>query len=322
MLPNRNTISGAVEFSALFDFVCFGTAAYDDRKSMNRDPCLKLVLIAATLATAFVLILHNGLRFPPADAIRPLSLCGLLALALWYYHRRGVTNFVVCLQSTLLLLAFSTSFTVLMYAAATLEQPLVDADLVRCDAALGVHLPTIVAWSDRHPQITGCLQWAYNSLLYQTPVVLLLIGLAGSQRNLEAFVLQFMIAAWITILIFMWAPALGPFSSYGYPTNAAQDRYLAHLESLRDGSRTVVSWRNAEGLITIPSFHTTWAILLALAFRDWKWLLPAAIVLNTCVVISTLTSGWHYATDVLAGGAVAAVSVALVAATTRWRYPD
>jgi len=289
---------------------------------MDRDARLKLVLITVTLGTAGALILQNGLRFPAADGIRPLGLCGLLTLVMWYYHRRGITRFVACLRSTVLLLAFTTSYTVLMYTAATLGRPLVDAYLVRCDAALGVHLPAIVAWSGRHPQITDCLQWSYNSLLYQTPVVLLLVGLAGSQRNLEAFVLQFMIAAWITILIFMWAPALGPFGSFGYPTNAAQDRYLSHLESLRDGSRTVVTWRNAEGLITIPSFHTTWAVLLTLAFRDWKWVLPVAILLNACVVISTLTSGWHYATDVIAGGIVAAVSVALASASAGWRYPD
>ncbi|MEO1995073.1 MAG: phosphatase PAP2 family protein, partial [Planctomycetaceae bacterium] len=101
-----------------------------------------------------------------------------------------------------------------------------------------------------------------------------------------------------------------------------QDRYLAHLESLRDGSRTVVTWRNAEGLITVPSFHTTWAILLSFAFRDWKWLLPPVMILNVCVVISTLTSGWHYGTDVAAGALVASVSVALVSGTTAWRYPE
>ena len=48
-------------------------------------------------------------------------------------------------------------------------------------------------------------------------------------------------------------------------------------------------------------------------------LLPPAILLNTCVLISTLTSGWHYLTDVLAGAAVAAISVALGAATAPWR---
>ena len=287
---------------------------------MHRDNFVKRVLIAITIGTAVTIAWQRDLHFPIRDWVRPVGLCGLLWIAKAYYQKRAVENFAACLQAMVYLVAFSTSFTVLTYAVATLGSPLVDAQLMSCDQALGIHLPDIVAWANRHPQVQQGLQWTYDSLLYQTPLVLIVLGLAGSQRHLDDFILQFMIAAWLTVLVFVWAPALGPFAAYNYPTQPSQDRYLEHFLALRDGSRTLISWRNAEGLITVPSFHTSWAILLAFAFRDWKWLLPPAIALNICVVIATLTSGWHYATDVVLGAVVAATSLLLVAVSGNWRY--
>jgi membrane-associated phospholipid phosphatase len=76
------------------------------------------------------------------------------------------------------------------------------------------------------------------------------------------------------------------------------------VSELREGVRTAVTWRGAEGLITFPSFHTTWALLLAWAFRGRpRWFVPSA-VLNAAVIVATLTTGWHYFADVAAGAAL------------------
>ena len=50
---------------------------------------------------------------------------------------------------------------------------------------------------------------------------------------------------------------------------------LIHFDALRSGERMLITWRDAEGLITFPSFHTTWAILMTIAFRRNRWLLRA-----------------------------------------------
>ena len=68
-------------------------------------------------------------------------------------------------------------------------------------------------------------------------------------------------------------------------------------------------WKDVDGLITFPSFHTTWAVLLALAFLRRRRLLPLFATLNVIVIVSTLTTGWHYLVDVLGGIAVCLLAV-------------
>jgi len=58
-----------------------------------------------------------------------------------------------------------------------------------------------------------------------------------------------------------------------------------------------------EGLITVPSFHVIWAVILAASARGW--VRPFAWFLNAAVIAATITTGWHYGTDVVAGLLVA-----------------
>ena len=81
-----------------------------------------------------------------------------------------------------------------------------------------------------------------------------------------------------------------------------------------------ISLQQAEGLITFPSFHSTWAILLALSCWHRRWLFGLSAALNGMVLIATLTTGWHYLADVFAGIIVAAVAIAVCHWLARWVY--
>ena len=81
--------------------------------------------------------------------------------------------------------------------------------------------------------------------------------------------------------------------------SADQAHYLEHFRELRAGARSGLSFLDAEGLITFPSFHTVWALLLVAACP--RPLKAASVVLNSAVIVATLTTGWHYLSDVLAG---------------------
>jgi membrane-associated phospholipid phosphatase len=238
----------------------------------------------------------------------PLAVALLLGLAAGWYHWRGEPRFVACLNALLHVTLYTACYSVLMYAAATLNQPLIDSELMRLDERARLHLPSIVEWVQTQPELQHALQVAYNSLLWQTPLVIVILGFSGDLRSLERFVLQFMLGTAVCLVVFCFFPAEGPFAGYGFPANETQARYLQHLHELRDGVRTVVTWRGAEGLITFPSFHTTWAMLLAWGVRHHRWAFLPSLLLNLGVIAATLTTGWHYAVDV-AGGLVLGIAV-------------
>lgn len=282
---------------------------------MSRDSRDKLALIVATVVATAVLMSARGLSFPAEDAVNPLVIAGLLAAGAIWYRRKGEETFVLCLSALLQVTLYTACYSVLMYAVAALGRPLVDDSLRHADAALGVHVPALVDWSRSHPEIERLLQLAYNSLLWQTPAVIVLLGFTGDSRRLTGFVRQFMLSTLACAVIFALWPAEGPFSAYRFSPSATQARYLEHLHSLRDGARTLITWRGAEGLITFPSFHTCWAILLAWSVSGRRFLFPLAVVLNGAVIVSTMTTGWHYFADVLGGIGLA---VGAIAVSTVW----
>lgn len=234
----------------------------------------------------------------------------LAAFCRWRRGDRLVTGLLCFVQ----LLLFVHAFCPLMYLVGTIGRPFVDEQLAACDAWLFFNSPAAVAWQSRHPIVGDFLQFCYDSIINQTFIVMSLASLLNDTRFLESFVLRFMLAALLTVGIFALWPAEGPFRQFEFQPSAEQARYLTHLHELRSGTRDSLRLGETAGLVTFPSFHTTWAILLALVFRHRKWLAAPLILLNVFVVVATLTSGWHYLSDVLAGACV----VGMVVPLARW----
>lgn len=280
---------------------------------MTIDTKLKWLILGVTIVIDCALLSLLDMQFPIEDLIKPLLVGSLLGAAAYYYRKRS-WQFVLCLTGLAHVTLFTSAFSVLMYCTGAIGQPLVDADLAGFDRACGVHIPAIVSWAAQNPATSRILEIAYHSVLLQTPLVIILLGFRGKRLPLEAFVLQFMVGTLLTAAFFAATPAEGPFAFYGYEPNEMQARYLDHFHELRSGERTIATWRGAEGLITFPSFHTTWAILLAFALRGHRVLSGVIYVVNGMVVIATMTLGWHYFADVVSGAAVAAFAIGLSAA--------
>ena len=85
---------------------------------------------------------------------------------------------------------------------------------------------------------------------------------------------------------------------------------LSHFEALRDGRLRDIPLREMQGLISIPSLHTVLAVLLVHAMRGTV-LLPAFVVLDAAMIVSTPIDGGHYLVDVLAGALLAGGLIAL-----------
>ena len=288
---------------------------------MSRDSRLKWSVIVGMIALDVLLLRVLGLGFDLPSLTWPVGFVVLLTLVGLHYHRRTEPNFVVCINALLCLVLFSSSYTVLMYCVATFGRPLIDDPLAQLDALMGFHLPDIVAWTADHATIDRLLGMSYDTLLPQTALITAL-GLVGDRRPVEVFLQRFMLSALITLAVFCVYPAAGPFEAFGYARDDAQDRYMAQFEALRAGQMSTISLDSTEGLITLPSFHATWAILLALACRHHRLLFAFSALLNGLVVISTVTTGWHYVIDVIAGIVVAALAVVVCLVAGNWLYPE
>jgi membrane-associated phospholipid phosphatase len=276
-------------------------------------------MILFVAATAAIACWWRSMRVPVGEILPPAALVGALLVAARYYRARGENAFVLCLTTLAQIVAFAASYIALMYTLATLALPLADVRLAAFDARRGLQVPLLREWAVAHPPVAMLLGVAYDTLLYQTALVVAVLGLKNDRRRLTGFVWMFVLSALIALGLFIVLPAAGPFVMYDFALSPDQAIFLEHFESLRDGSRTVVSFRGAEGLITFPSFHVAWAILLTWAFRGRRLLFAAAAIVNLLVIVSTMTTGWHYFADVLGGAAVALTAIGL---TFRLRRHD
>ena len=116
-------------------------------------------------------------------------------------------------------------------------------------------------------------------------------------------------AAAISIPFFACFRAVGPWYYYGFAPHAEQERTMRVLFDLKAGGWYVFDADTA-GLIALPPFHTVLAVLTGVGL----WLGAAVAAL---IVISTVTTGWHYVSDVLAGLALVLVAVAAARVYTR-----
>ncbi|MFK7817828.1 MAG: phosphatase PAP2 family protein [Planctomycetaceae bacterium] len=289
---------------------------------MSRDSFVKLIIIGIELLLVATLMLSRGLTVPTQDLRMPIVVGAVLLGVAAFYRKRGVSSFVLCLLGLTHVVVFTAGYTLLMYSTATLNRPLVDANLAAFDQSCGVSLPAIVAWAKANPNIRGWLNMTYDSLLPQTALVVMVLGLRGKRLPMEQFMMQFMLTTLLCIVGLALMPAIGPFHHYGYEMNVAQTRYVEHFTALRDGTMTKLTLSQAEGLITFPSFHTTWAILLAWAYRRQMLLFIPLSLINLAVIASTLTSGWHYFADLCSGVLIAVIAIWFTHAVRHWFYDE
>lgn len=206
-----------------------------------------------------------------------------------------------------MLLAATLSFPVLI--AARLRMPLQDAVFGRVDQALGVSVPAIAAWADHH-WLGAVINRSYPWLLPLLAVSCFAPPLLGKMKQAREFLLGNLIAFAVGVPLFALLPAVGPWYYYHLAPNPAQASCWAQLLSLRLPGPYLFQ-DQAAGVVCFPSFHVVWAILCAAALWGFRPLRIPVALLSAMIIASTLTTGWHYFSDVLGGIVVAAISMGI-----------
>lgn len=199
-----------------------------------------------------------------------------------------------------MLSCFASACSILSYLCVTTNAPLIDNDLIRFDRLFGFDWPSTYQWVRAHPAVHRTLALAYDSGLWQLMGIPVLLGLMGRRRQLAEFSLLFMSAAILTSLVPAIVPAASAFTHFGI-TDPQTASTVSDFASLRSGSLRAFDLSAAQGLVSMPSFHTEMAVIFAYALRRVPIVSGIGVVLNAAMIASTPTQGGHYLADVISG---------------------
>jgi hypothetical protein len=169
------------------------------------------------------------------------------------------------------------------------------------DRKLGFDWWSWRAFIFEHGALWGFLTAAYWSLALQILLsVLYLPAIGKAEQGAELVFL-----ATTTVLICCAVSALWP--AIGRSTAFS---YIPDLLTLRSPGPWSFHLFAMQGIITMPSYHTTLALLLTYAFRRTGVIGRGIAILNLAMLPSIPAIGGHYLVDMPAGAAVAVLCIA------------
>lgn len=288
---------------------------------MSVDQAIKWLFIGLIALINLILLSFCNIELQWTDLALP-AFCGILlgGFAI-HYHLRGDEPLVLCMVSLIQMGCYTSMVVVTIYSGISLAFPLTDHWLRAVDEWVGFSPVALVDWIRRHPHIENWSTWAYLFIVPETLFTILALSFLGKRVLMEQFVLQFMLGTFFCAIVGTFLPAWGPIHGYGISPSHWQQMYVDQLAALCSGNRFLLSWKETEGLITFPSFHTAWAVFLMLAWRQQtRWLSVPISIISILIIISTLTTGSHYLIDVIGGLVLAAICFAISQRVTGIAY--
>jgi hypothetical protein len=274
--------------------------------------------ITWTLITAMLLLFAllqpaQPILVAPATAVLPITGIALLIGMREIGQARNLPNLVAAADALLQMTLFTFAGILLSYTLAARGGALWDVDFAAWDAALGLDWPVIRAALDTSIVATWLLTIAYHSLIPQMVLVILLLSAAGLHEQLRVTVLAAVLAGFATILFSGPMPAMGNIfdaSAYRHLLPSVATLHADIIVGLRDGSLRTIDLRQMMGIVTFPSYHAALALIFIAAFRHLPRFRKAGATLAGLTIFATPVSGGHYGVDVLAGLALALISLA------------
>jgi len=254
----------------------------------------------------------TGIKLPDlgAWAIIFLVLSAMLLPIPAYWYEKGRADLLDSALTLLWALLIRMIIPISVQVAARLRMPLQDSLFGRADQHLGISVPAIMSWASRH-WLGSVLNRSYAWVVILLPLSVFLPVLAGKLKYAKEFLVANLISFTIGIPLFALLPAIGPWAYFHFPPSPAQTTACElPLLAMRLAGPYVLGSQEA-GVVCFPSFHVAWAIFFAAALWGFRWLRIPVVVVSAMVILSTMTTGWHYFVDVLGGIVLAVVSIVL-----------
>lgn len=273
---------------------------------------------ALALALALGLAL-TGFSIKPQSAMFPACSALLFAAicygSVWLSGRYQRVSFVF--GSATQLVVITLLITPLTYIAAAASMPLQDANLAALDRMLGLDWRGYVAFVNRSPQLSAFFALGYGMISWPIFFIPVLLAMQRHFGRLQQFTLAFLLTLIATTVISTLVPALGAYHQLGIrPEDYSHFPPLGYLDQLRDfplvrdGSLRDLDLMRLVGIITFPSFHSAACVLYIWVFWPIWWMRPAAVIVESAMLLATPVGGGHYFVDVFAGIGIAALAIA------------
>jgi hypothetical protein len=274
----------------------------------------KFHVVMAYACSALLLITLPACRLAsiglPGVGSLAIGIAFLLAIVFTlavYWHEKGKIDLRDATMTIPWAVLLAVTLPPLVLAAARLDRPLADATLTRADLLFGMNVPQIMSWTSRH-WLGTLVNRSYPLLSPLLTLSVLLPALTGKVKNAQQFVLANLIAFFIGLPLFALLPAIGPWYGYSFTATPGQIECQSAILLFRAPGHSVA---NLGAIICFPSFHVIWAIFCVAALWGFRLLRIPVALLSGMIIVSTVTTGWHYAIDVLGGVVVAGISLAV-----------
>jgi len=259
------------------------------------------LLCIIVLSFSLMFLHHFKISINPAPVIFRSMLVTLLLVIAVIYSRRA-PRIADIARVAFWSIIFTNIFVLPIYFGIRLHIPFHDGILVAADRYLGIEVPTIIKYCQVFPIVMKLLDYIYDSLVFLIATALILPAAFGQTDKSNKFLLAIALCVFISLPIMYFIQAIGPWVPYKeiHAINV-QVHSTRIMEALKSGQPLIFDLAHVEPVVTFPSWHSILAVLSAIALLRvpvMRWLGPLWAV---SVMISCVSTAWHYPVDVLAG---------------------
>ena len=275
---------------------------------------LVLTGLIGVLAVSLALALQRQVNWPPFLAGYAATL-GFAAVGGYVRQTKATPRLALALVGVSIFAGFTAVSSVFIFALFPLPNPLIDPYLIRLDAGLGYHWPSLIAWLAERPGLSAALAYVYHSSLPQILLTIILLSALSRGVALHRFLLVGIITLIFAVAIWWVIPSVGPSAFQPIPEadRLATGLYYSpaygeFLRSLVEVGPRQISPEIITGVVAFPSYHMIMALMVVWYTRGTVAFLPASLV-NAAMIPATLSHGGHHLVDLFAGLAVFALAV-------------